>query len=58
MEVIYEVTFDLSSVTYVNMGFYIGQMCQHLHERDKKALPELQIGFERKVEASPFLRRD
>ena len=58
MEVIYEVTFDLSRVTNVNMGFYIGQLCQHQHERDKKALPELQLGFERKVEASPFLQRD
>ena len=53
-----KVTFDLSSVTYVNMGLYIGQLCQHQHERDKKTLPESQIGFERKVEASPFLQRD
>ena len=48
----------LSNATYVNMGFYNGQLCQHQHERDGKAQLELQSSFERKVEAWPFLQRD
>ena len=40
--------------TYVNMGVCSGQQFQRQHERGTKALPELQIGLERRDESWTF----